>query len=56
MYNFKLMGNAVDSSHLLDSMKSKYVLSYLLGQGSCGEVRLAYNKVNIYLINCAKYC
>lgn len=54
MYHFKSMGNAVDHSYLLDSMQSKYVLSFLLGQGSCGEVRLAYNKVTFWLINVNK--
>lgn len=40
---------AVDNSYLPDPLKSKYLPSYLLGKGACGEVRLAYNKVSWHL-------
>lgn len=45
------MGYAVDNSYLPEKLRCKYVPSYLLGKGACGEVKLAYNKVSSYLIN-----
>lgn len=41
------MGVAVDTTYLPESLVLRYVPSYLLGKGACGEVRLAYDKVSL---------